>query len=1391
MPNNEVAVPMDVKGYGLYGSGVRFKGDKDNFLIFSERFKCVLGVYNLDNVLVEGHTDAADADKKKKVYQLLVNSIDDESFKLIFSEAKNDGAKAFNILSDRYLGKKGDLEVEYLTNLFDVKLQANEDHLKFINRIDLIKSQLDSNKVELPDKAYTVLALKGLSGSKYEQFRSSVKVRKEWPLWSEFKSLIKVHESSMFSADNTTPQSEIVLSTNTNKHSASGYQYKAKLDVVCNYCRKSGHLYKNCYKRKAKLKQSKDSAKAVVDSSNSDEPDRSYFFKCGIFCGSLRSNEDSESLLIDSGATSHIMSDRKAFISFDSDYDPTDHYVELADGTRTNGLIKGKGKASFDVQDSNGNVRNITLTDALYIPTYNLNIFSVKKAADHGATFSISEKGCSMIASNGVDFPISCVNNLYYMNIVKPDSVSSHIEENESTTPVCKIQENASDTPVCKIRENASDTPGCKIQKNASDTPGCKILFEDQASEFCYIEDTSTDCCNTVNSARCKNHTATTWHCIFGHCNFKHIFELQKVVDGMQFTNKNISDCGTCTKGKMFETFSRTPDKRATAPFEFVHTDLNGPISPVSKEGFKYLINFTDDYSGNIAVYFLKKKSDTVAATKRFLADIAPFGKIKRLCCDNGTEYTSEEFMYLMIDNRIRQEFSSPYSPFQNGTAERSWRTLMDMARCFLIEAKVPKTWWPHALQAAAYIRNRCFNQRIGITPYEAITGKKPDVSSMHIWGTVCYAYIQNKGKLDPRSEEGIFLGYDRYSPAYIVYLPSSKTFRKVRNVKFTEKFPQKLPIPQPESPQVPDTTIPLPLMPPEFCQSDPPNSDDEAIEVRRNPPRDKRKPRRYDDSANITIDYCYRVSNVPRTYREAISAPDACKWEKAMHKELLSLEDTNSYDLVPRPKDYKVIGGRWVYTVKLAPNDQEEYKARYVCKGYSQIEEVDYLETFSPTPRPTTMRIVLQKALQGNMIINQMDFSTAYLNADIDTIVYIEPPDGFISDPNYCWRLNKALYGLKQSGRCWNNLLNNFLTSHGFNRSMSDPCLYTFFDGNNTVNLIVWVDDLLITASNQNLMDKIKDLLSRNFKMKDLGIPSYFLGIQFTFNKDSIVLEQSMYVDKLLKRFNMTDAKTKPTPCPLGINKELGNASPLLEDNTLYREIVGSLIYLMVNTRPDISYVVTLLGQYMSKPTVAHLNLAKHVLRYLKGTKSLGLNFVKSNCELNIYGYCDSDWGGSLDRKSISGYCFMLNKDGPLISWKSCKQNIIALSSCEAEYVSLTSAFKEAKFLRQLFADINGCKTQPVNLFGDKLADIKECEPQPVHLLADNQGAIALAKNPVHHQKSKHIDIRFHFICFDIDNGTVILEYIPTDKNIADLFTKPLSGFKFKDFSSIRGPMV
>jgi len=492
-------------------------------------------------------------------------------------------------------------------------------------------------------------------------------------------------------------------------------------------------------------------------------------------------------------------------------------------------------------------------------------------------------------------------------------------------------------------------------------------------------------------------------------------------------------------------------------------------------------------------------------------------------------------------------------------------------------------------------------------------------------------------------------------------------------------------------------------------------------------------------------------------------------QWKKAMDEEISSLQDNDTYELTTLPETRTAVGGRWVYQVKPGPNGKEKFKARYVAKGYSQVKNIDYRETFAPTARMSTLRALLDVAVQKDMVIHQMDVKTVYLHADTDQEIYVEQPEGYEEKDSagnvlYC-KLKKSLYGLKQSGRMWNSVIHNFFISEGFKQSQSDHCLYLKHD----IIVLLWVDDLIIASSNMSLMNKFKQSLCQNFRMTDLGKLNWFLGMSFVSGKDNIKVSQTKYVEKILDRFNMSDCYARNIPCDPSIVNTSTVESDELANATLYREIVGSLIYIMTGTRPDLCYVVTKLSQYMSKPTKAQLNAAKHVLKYLKGTMMYGLTFKKSNESVQLKGFCDSDWGSSEDRKSISGYCFQLHKDGPLISWKSKKQQTVALSSCEAEYMAITYAIQEAKFLRQIVSDLLGLKLKSVDLG------------------VDNQGAINLAKNPVNHQRSKHIDIRYHFIRDEVEKGNVNLFYVPTQQNPADIFTKPMSQ-KLQAFNYIRG---
>ena len=701
------------------------------------------------------------------------------------------------------------------------------------------------------------------------------------------------------------------------------------------------------------------------------------------------------------------------------------------------------------------------------------------------------------------------------------------------------------------------------------------------------------------------------------------------------------------------------------------------------------------------------------------------------------------------------------------------------MARCLLLQSGLPKYMWTYALATSGYIRNRCYVQRTRSTPYELFTGKRPNLKNMVPFGTKCFVYVEiHKRKLDDRSQKGVFVGYDRESPAYLVYDRSTCVVRKSRNVKF-------------------DTISALcdPVGVDNYVNCDQDNNDydkdsesDESEDNGEQLEETKERPKRVvklpkyltdnyvmnnkevddnDDSIYMNIDYCYKMyANVPKSYGEAIASPHALEWQNAMKDEIDSLYDNDTWSVVTLPEGKSVVGGKWVFNIKLdKSNNITKYKARYVARGFSQVSGIDYYDTFAPTARLTTIRVLMQCIVQYDLIIHQMDVKTAYLHADIDCDIYLEQPAGFEIPGNKVCHLKKSLYGLKQSSRNWNNVLNDFLTINNYRRSEVDYCLYIKKCESFIIYVLVWVDDIIIAASNMKLINETKGLLSGRFKMVDIGPLSWFLGIDFKIEKDCISMSQSTYLNNVLTRFKMQDCKPISTPCDKFIVDE--NSEPC--SSTEYRRAVGSLIYAMICTRPDLSWIVTKLSQYSNNPTICHWTAIKRVFRYIKHIIDYCLCFRKSPCGLKLTGYCDSDWGSSIDpegaRRSTTGYCFNLNKIGGAISWKSRRQPTVALSSTEAEYMGLSAATQEALYLKQLLNNI------------DPQFKIKI----PIVVYEDNQGAIALIENPVHHQRTKHIDIRYHLIREQVINDCIDVEYLQTDLMVADCLTKPVGRIKLE----------
>ncbi|KAL5707577.1 non-specific serine/threonine protein kinase [Ranunculus cassubicifolius] len=482
------------------------------------------------------------------------------------------------------------------------------------------------------------------------------------------------------------------------------------------------------------------------------------------------------------------------------------------------------------------------------------------------------------------------------------------------------------------------------------------------------------------------------------------------------------------------------------------------------------------------------------------------------------------------------------------------------------------------------------------------------------------------------------------------------------------------------------------------------------------------------------------------------------------MTEEYNALIQTNTWTLVPAHPSYSLVGCKWVFRLKQnADGSTNRYKARLVAKGFHQKEGLDYTETFSPVIKPFSIRIILNIALQYNWCLLQLDVSNAFLHGSMKEQVFMSQPPGFIdkTKPNHVCLLNRSIYGLKQAPRAWYERLVQALLQFGFHTSKCDTSLFIHYTSTTLTFILVYVDDIIISGNSTSFCKEVIHHLQQQFPVKELGPLHFFLGIEVTRTPNTIFLHQSKYILDLLTKSNMTDSKLCITPCSSSL--KLDNISgDLLPNPTEYRSIVGSLQYLTW-TRPEIAYSVNLVAQFMHSPRVPHMTAAKIILRYLKGTLNHGLLYQKSP-SLSIQAYSDADWAGCpMDRKSTSGYVIFMGNNP--ISWSSKKQNTVSRSSTESEYRALAYTATELTWIAHLLQSIH----QPL-----QVVLVRHC---------DNISAISLCSNPVFHGRSKHIEVDFHYIRELVQQKQLLIQYIPTADQSADILTKALSSAKHNSF--------
>ena len=501
-----------------------------------------------------------------------------------------------------------------------------------------------------------------------------------------------------------------------------------------------------------------------------------------------------------------------------------------------------------------------------------------------------------------------------------------------------------------------------------------------------------------------------------------------------------------------------------------------------------------------------------------------------------------------------------------------------------------------------------------------------------------------------------------------------------------------------------------------------------------------------------------------PRYYREAAKCPE---WVQAMKDELLAMNRNDTWDIVPLPKGKKAIGSRWVYKVKhKSDGTVDRYKARLVARGYSQVEGVDYDEKFSPGVKMTTIRCLIALAAARQWDLHQLDVNNAFLHGDLHEEVYMKMPEGVPNPDNHVCKLKKSIYGLKQASRQWFAKLTDALVSHGFTQSKNDYSMFIKKLHEDITILTVYVDDILITGNNPQEIQHLKAFMANTFSIKNLGKARFFLGFELAYLPEGISLTQHKFTHDLLSTFPTTNFKRALTPLPLNLKLSRDDGE-LLPDATPYRSLIGKLNFL-THTRPDISYAVQTLSQFMQNPRTTHLQALHHVLAYINHTKGQGI-LLQATPTLTLQAFSDSDWGSCPDtRKSLTSYVLLLGSSP--ISWKSKKQSTISKSSSEAEYRAMAQAAAEVTWVVRLLDEMGAANLQPVTLH------------------CDNQSAIHIGKNPVFHERTKHIDIDCHFTREKVLEGLIQLTYLPTQSQLADIFTKILPSSQFQMLMSKLG---
>lgn len=704
-----------------------------------------------------------------------------------------------------------------------------------------------------------------------------------------------------------------------------------------------------------------------------------------------------------------------------------------------------------------------------------------------------------------------------------------------------------------------------------------------------------------------------------------------------------------------------------------------------------------------------------------------------------------------------------------NGVAERFNRSIMDMSRCLMSEAKVNRKYWPEIVKTAPYLKNRILANTIETkTPYELFFNERPSAKYLKIYGSKVFVRTPEqlrKTKWDDKAKVGILLGYSEMGYRVLI----NNKIIDARHVDIIEEnikcigFIDENEVVEERNEKGSEKIT-------ENSDSEQSEQDVDEVQSEEMPETEQKRPTRnrlpnsryYNDefvAKYVYVNYC--DASTPNTLEEAMGNSEAKHWKRAMEKEMESLRQNNTWKLVEKPENKKTIDVKWVFKKK----KENEYKARLVVRRYQQKDHVD--DIYSPIAKMQTLKLLLSFCCQNGLIIEQMDVETAFLNSKVKSEVYVNQPAGYENGTTKVYKLMQALYGLRESPRSWYECFNRSMEEMKFKRSKYDYCLYINRENMEVTFILLFVDDMLICSNKLENVKRTKLELSKRYKMKDLGKVKTYIGIyvDYDLDKREMKLSQTKYIESLAMKYNLENAKLYHTP--METNLKITPAVSI--DNRIkYRNLIGEVLYVSTGTRPDVSFSVNYLARFQNCYDATHYKYALRILKYLYLTKGLKLTYRKDNKADILDCMVDADWAGDfVYRISTSGY--VIRFFGNTIYWKSRKQGSVTKSSTHAEYVSLSEAVTEVNLIRNMLNEA----------FNIRLS-------KPVKVYEDNSGALSIAKYGNFSKNSRHIEVQYHFVNDNYVRGKIDVIKIESENNIADIFTKSLCRDKFDNFRNL-----